>query len=383
VTAIELRPEGAESARLFEIHAPRLLAYCVRRLGSRSDAEDAVQTVFLQAHRALRRGVVPQSEEAWLLAIAKNVCRWQQRTAARRSTVGDLDPDAFASHRDESETDEIQRDLEAALTAVTERQREALLLREWRGLSCPEIAEVLELSPPATHALLTRARRSVANALAAAGRRPVLGLNFPTLVSQLRAAFAGTAGKAAATAVAVAGLGVGGVAVERAVATHDEHPAVEAPSAAHSSSAAVARVPGGGVVRRQRIASPRLRDARRNASPEGTRPGMHAGAATARLDTQPTLTDALPPGSGEAPQAPGHEETTPVAAQPPPVTSSPQLPIDVPLPPAPDPGSILDIPTVPAPPLPDATVPSVEVPTVPTPTVPSVPVTNPVTGLLP
>lgn len=381
MTAIELRPEGAESARLFEIHAPRLLAYCVRRLGSRQEAEDAVQTVFLQAHRALRRGVVPQSEEAWLLAIAKNVCRWQQRTAARRSTVGDVDPDVFPSHRDESETDEIQRDLEAALTAVPERQREALLLREWRGLSCPEIAEVLELSPPATHALLTRARRSVASALAAAGRRPVLGLNFPALVSQLRAAFAGTAGKAAATAVAVAGLGVGGVAVERAVATHDStpHPTVEAPSAAQSASAAVARVPGGGVVTRQRVASPRQRAAGSDASPDSTRPR----AATAPLDTQPTVTDALPPGSGEAPRAPGQEETTPVATQPPPVISQPSLPIDVPLPPTPDPGSILDVPTVPAPPLPDASVPSVEVPTVPVPTVPSVPGTDPVTGLLP
>jgi RNA polymerase sigma-70 factor (ECF subfamily) len=380
VTAIELRPEGAESARLFEIHAPRLLAYCVRRLGSRSEAEDAVQTVFLQAHRALRRGVVPQSEEAWLLAIAKNVCRWQQRTASRRSTVGDVDPDVFPSHRDESETDEIQRDLEAALTSVPERQREALLLREWRGLSCPEIAEVLELSPPATHALLTRARRSVANALAAAGRKPVLGLDLPGLVSQLRTAFAGTAGKAAATAVAVAGLGVGGVAVERAVATHDAHPALEAPSAPHSSSASVGRVPRG-VVAQHSAASRRQRTARRDPSPESTRPRVHAGAASTPVDTQPSVTDAPAPGNAVPPGP--REETTPVAAQPPPVASQPSLPIDVPLPPTPDPGSVLDLPTVPTPPLPDATVPSVEVPTVPVPTVPSVPATNPVTGLLP
>jgi DNA-directed RNA polymerase specialized sigma24 family protein len=65
VTAIELRPEGTlQTARLFEAHATRVLAYCQRRLGSRAEAEDALQTVFLYAHRALRRGVVPESEEA-------------------------------------------------------------------------------------------------------------------------------------------------------------------------------------------------------------------------------------------------------------------------------------------------------------------------------
>ena len=51
---------------LYERHADRIFGFCRRRLRSHQEAEDAVQTTFLQAFRALQRGVVPVSETAWL-----------------------------------------------------------------------------------------------------------------------------------------------------------------------------------------------------------------------------------------------------------------------------------------------------------------------------
>lgn len=388
MTAIELRPEGMQTARLFETHGPRLLGYCVRRLGSRTEAEDAVQTVFLYAHRALRRGVVPNSEEAWLLAIAKNVCRWQQRTASRRSTVGGLDPDAIPSHVDESETEDIHRDLEEALTSVPERQRQALLLREWRGLSCPEIAEVLELSPPATHALLTRARRTVASALTAAGRRPVLGLDLPSLLPQLRGLFAGTTAKAAATAVAVAGLGAGGFALEHEISPGNarSHPVAPAATALNrAASAPVSALPSGAAVMKSKTASARTVRKAGAASFESVSPPGQTGTSTVPVSTLPTITDALPPKSGDGPTTTSPNATTPESSQP-------ASPIDLPRPPSPDPGSIVALPTVPVPQVPDPTLPSVEVPTVSVPSVdvptvsvpaPSLPPVDPLTEPLP
>jgi RNA polymerase sigma-70 factor (ECF subfamily) len=381
VIGIELRPEGsAQTARLFEAHAPRVLAYCQRRLGSRPEAEDAAQTVFLYAHRALGRGVVPESEEAWLLAIAKNICRWQQRTASRRGPApAELDPDVTPIHRDDEETLEINKQLQEALATVPERQRKALLLREWRGLSCPEIAEVLELSAPATHALLTRARRSVARALSAAGRRPVLGLDLAPLASHLRALLAGTAAKTAATAVVVAGLGVGGVAVERAVGTHDSTPvpvltgspearpvAVPASNRAHRGivpTALPSRSHGGEIVRTAAAPEPG----------SAAQPPAGGRSAAPSSDPQAPVPEPLPPKVDDLPRA----ATVP---EPAPTETQPRLPIEVPDPPGVDPGSIVDVPTVPAPPLPDPTVPAPDVPTVQVPTV-SVP--DPVTGLLP
>jgi RNA polymerase sigma-70 factor (ECF subfamily) len=218
VTTLELRHDSTEAGRLFEEHAERLLGYCHRRLGSRAEAEDALQTTFLHAHRALRRGVVPKCETAWLYAIAKNVCRWQQRTISRRGAGAfDLDVEALAHSDNDVDAGGLADELDEALAAIPERQRRAIVLREWRGLSCTEIASQLELSAPATHALLTRARRSVASALSAAGRRPVLGLDFGSLLLQLRQLFAGASTKVAVGAVVVTGLGVGGVTVDRAL----------------------------------------------------------------------------------------------------------------------------------------------------------------------
>ena len=84
------------AGRLFEEHSERIFGYCLRFLGSRSDAEDAVQTTFLHAHRALERGVVPELEYPWLHSIATNVCRGQLRTLARRGPLAsDLDLDTL------------------------------------------------------------------------------------------------------------------------------------------------------------------------------------------------------------------------------------------------------------------------------------------------
>lgn len=231
--------EADAAARLFEQHADRLLAYCTRFLGSRADAEDAVQTTFLYAQRALERGVVPESEYAWLHAIAKNVCRWQQRTVARRGRLAtDLDLDAFpAGPGFETELHELRLELEDALASIPEGQRRAFLMREWQGLSSDEVASRLGMSPAATYALLTRARRSLARALSATTRRPVLGLDFGSLALKLKGLLAGGAAKFAAVTIAVGTVAAGGVAAQQLVA--DRKPASpQTPSPASSSARA-------------------------------------------------------------------------------------------------------------------------------------------------
>ncbi len=76
--------ETAAAERLYERHSSRVFGYCLRMLGSREDAEDASQTTFMHAFRALQRGVVPAFETAWLLTIARNVCLARHRAGSRR-----------------------------------------------------------------------------------------------------------------------------------------------------------------------------------------------------------------------------------------------------------------------------------------------------------
>lgn len=202
--------EAEDAGRLFAQHGEEVLRHCRRRLGSLPEAEDAAQTTFLYALRALERGEAPRSEIAWLIAIATNVCRSQRRSQARRAPIDDaVDVEALPSHVRADERD-VLAELPRALASMPERQRRALLLREWRGLTTHEVAAVLGTSATATHALLTRARRSLADALLATSRS--LAVNVVTLLVAIRRTAAGWlagGGKVAATGAAAAVVACG------------------------------------------------------------------------------------------------------------------------------------------------------------------------------
>jgi RNA polymerase sigma-70 factor, ECF subfamily len=130
--------EAAAAGVLYERYADRIRGFCFTRLRSREEADDAAQQTFLNAFRALRRGVLPVAEVPWLLKIAEKSCHERQRSAQRRSRLespkGALALDqvpAAASGSDDGRLAELRE----ALAQMPERQRRALLLREWQGLS--------------------------------------------------------------------------------------------------------------------------------------------------------------------------------------------------------------------------------------------------------
>jgi RNA polymerase sigma-70 factor, ECF subfamily len=165
--------DGVASAThtLYKQYGAQIHTYCRRRLRSAEEAEDAVQTTFLNAFRALQRGTTPQAEQAWLYKIAQHVCD------ARGSSVHRVETPARFELLDETvaaparETDELYG-LEEALEAMPANQRRAIVLREWRGLSYREIAEELHLTQTAVEMLLFRARRALAAGLEAPAVKP-------------------------------------------------------------------------------------------------------------------------------------------------------------------------------------------------------------------
>jgi RNA polymerase sigma-70 factor, ECF subfamily len=180
-SAVErVAPEPASDAarELYERHEPSVFRFCLSRLKSREEAEDARQTTFLQAFRALRAGVAPISESSWLLKIAENVCK-SRRNEAQRRTAFEVagPPEAIQSlPAPAGPAPEVLMPLEDALARLTKPQRRALLLREWRGLSYREIAEELEIGQGAAEVLLFRARRALAAELEAPQAGPRRGL---------------------------------------------------------------------------------------------------------------------------------------------------------------------------------------------------------------
>jgi RNA polymerase sigma factor (sigma-70 family) len=207
------------TADLYERYSGPIFGYCFNQLGSREEAEDATQSTFLNAHRALDRGTTPEAAGAWLFKIAHNVCLSRRRSAYRRGRVeapSDLQAvqDLLAAPQREGSDDLLR--LTDALAHMPDNQRRAILLREWQGLSYREIGDELGLSQPAVETLIFRARRTLAGNLEQAGRasaEPVQkarkALDLGAIATLLKGLLVGgSAVKAAATAVAVTGAAV-------------------------------------------------------------------------------------------------------------------------------------------------------------------------------
>src|SRR5205807_9512653 len=86
--APEIAAQSAATTRdLYERYGRQIFAYCMVQLRNREDAEDAVQTTFLNAFRGLERGVGPELESAWRYKIAQHVCLTRRRSWSRRRKV--------------------------------------------------------------------------------------------------------------------------------------------------------------------------------------------------------------------------------------------------------------------------------------------------------
>ena len=194
---------AAETTRdLYERFSRQIFAYCLVQLRNREEAEDAVQTTFLNAFRALERGVIPELESAWLYKIAQHVCLTRRRSWSRRRLVEspqDLDGVRELVGAPVSDTEELSG-LTDALRELPEQQRRAILLREWQGLTYKEIADDLQLSQAAVETLIFRARRTLAQSLEKLRGTGDLG----SLVAAFKSLLLGGGTKVAATLITVA-----------------------------------------------------------------------------------------------------------------------------------------------------------------------------------
>jgi RNA polymerase sigma factor (sigma-70 family) len=400
---------GDEVARLYARYAPKLRRFCLGRLRSAEDADDAVQTVFLRVYTALRGGTAPVYEAAWLYKIAHNVCLSRLEARAARARVEqprDLDElqDVLAAPGERR--DELVG-LADALAAMPANLRQAILLREWQGLSYAEIAEALGVSVSAVETLIFRARRHLAAALgrgAGMARSLVTLLQLPWLLRRLRSLLLSGRGsqlgvaKLSAVAVLAAG-GVGaGVATSvigapARVAPSTTAPATVAavvPRASTALPAAPARAfatPARPIAERRRPASNRTATAvsRPSAPAAATPPPSVAATTTAAAEPRPAVPGPVPRAPAPTPAVPTTASTTATTASPTTTTTAAVPATTVPVPPT----STVAVPavtvTVPAA-VPTVAVPVLPVqvptvalaPTVVVPTVPAVTVTTPV-----
>jgi RNA polymerase sigma factor (sigma-70 family) len=141
----------------FERHGAGILGFCRHMLGSREEAEDAVQHTFTAAFRDLRRDRErPLALRPWLYSIARNRCVSVVR--ARRERPTEEPEPRTAGLAEQVERRAELRDLLRDLRDLPEDQRAALLLSEAGGLCHADIANVLGCEEPKVKALVFRAR---------------------------------------------------------------------------------------------------------------------------------------------------------------------------------------------------------------------------------
>jgi RNA polymerase sigma factor (sigma-70 family) len=337
---------SAAASDLYERFGGQIFGYCLHQLGSREEAEDAVQTTFMNAFRGLQRGVVPNVESAWLFKIAHNVCLSRRRSTWRRGRVeapSNLEVLQEVVPAREQTADELIR-LQDVLEEMPEQQRRAILLREWQGLSYREIADELELSQSAVETLIFRARRALAAGLEHAPVRKQwrrlahYGTDAGAGFTALKALLGGVTAKTAVTTVAVATTAAAVSGGQYYYAVHTRHvahtPTRVAAHVVHSLQPArvvVRSVPA----RPQHVVSFARRQPRRavTAPARTTSPPPRP----ASKPVQPVLASAPQLGAGPAPtpaptataEQTGQRQTTEASSAPPapaPAVDAPQLP---------------------------------------------------------
>ncbi|MFC9793024.1 RNA polymerase sigma factor [Streptomyces sp. NPDC057695] len=165
--------EGDEEAFavLVERHTPMLLGLATRLLGSRTEAEDAMQDALISAWRRLPDFQGRSAFGTWLYRIVSNRCFnvLRSRTVAvPLETAGDVpaaehavSPARIAEGRD------AVRELRGALDLLSPEQRTCWVLREVDGQSYEFIAETVGISQEAVRARVFRARRCLTQAMGA------------------------------------------------------------------------------------------------------------------------------------------------------------------------------------------------------------------------
>lgn len=159
--------DGAAFRELVDRHVAVLLSIARRMLKSEGDAEDIVQEALVRVwHHAGTLELGPGGLRPWLRRVVTNLCLDHLRRHRLTSVVADVPetPEAPEQSRGLEEADLSTR-VEAALAALPERQRVALTLFHYEGLSQIEVGDMLGISDEAVESLLARARRSLKVAL--------------------------------------------------------------------------------------------------------------------------------------------------------------------------------------------------------------------------
>jgi len=172
--------KGDEQAfeELLERNHSRLIGLVYRFVTDAADAEDLAQEVFLRIYRA-RLSYKPTAKfSTWMFRIAANVSLNALRARANRGDDVSMEqlghshdgpqsiPDPGARSPDHNiQRTELQKKVQEAVHELPDKQKVAVILNKYEGMSYADIAQTLGCSTMAVKSLLARARENLKNRL--------------------------------------------------------------------------------------------------------------------------------------------------------------------------------------------------------------------------
>ena len=167
LVAAAAQGEAAAFRTLVDRHLAGVLAVARRMLRDDAEAEDVAQETMLRLWRSADGlEVGPPGLRPWLRRVVSNLCVDRMRSG-KRLTVTDEVPEQAepATQHSQLEAQDTSERVEAALRALPDRQRLALTLFHYEGLSQIEVGKAMGITDEAVESLLARARRTLKAAL--------------------------------------------------------------------------------------------------------------------------------------------------------------------------------------------------------------------------
>lgn len=158
---------------LVTAYEAKMYHLALRYLGSREDAQDAVQEIFLRVYRFLDSFQQQSSFSTWIYRIGVNVCRdlyLQKHRRGEQSLESSNDEEQSPAEEiadlryapeDHAEKQELRELVQKALLSLPAPQKEILLLRDIQGLSYEEIAAALSMELGTVKSRIARARKNL------------------------------------------------------------------------------------------------------------------------------------------------------------------------------------------------------------------------------
>jgi RNA polymerase sigma-70 factor (ECF subfamily) len=166
-------PEIADFEQIYEEYFDFVWRSLLRMGVPEFAADDAVQDVFIVAHRKLPGFSGRSTIKTWLFGIAYNTARDHRRKQRRKGQHEELN-EALIDPRPEPEEraslGQVARSLDRALDALDEEKRAVFILTELEGMTAAEIGNALGVSPNTVSSRLRAARVLFQKAFAEQGR---------------------------------------------------------------------------------------------------------------------------------------------------------------------------------------------------------------------